>query len=221
LPRAVASPVKTVSDLWAAYEQGGVDGVLARVADDVVWQPDPESGAVLRGAGELRAYAAAAPCPLELVEIEQHGHAVLAAVTLGGREVFWIFHFRQGRFWRLASFAARDDAVGSLVALQAIAGPVFGVRERDGIVRVRGELDVATAASLEKLLLRERERGECVRLDLSELGFMDSTGLRVLLRAQQAAERGGWEVTLVGVSPPVRRLFDLSGVYAALPREAG
>lgn len=216
----MASPVKTVSDLWAAYERGGVDAVLEKVADDVIWQPDPDGGAVLRGTDEVRAYAATAPCPLELVEIEAHGHAVLASVKLGERPAVWVFHFRLGRLWRLASFTDRDDARDSLVALQSIAGPVFGVREREGVVRVRGELDVATAPSLEKLLLRPREAGEVVHLDLSDLGFMDSTGLRVLLRAQQAAERGGWEVLLVAVSPPVQRLFELSGVGPALPRQA-
>ena len=216
----MASPVKTVSDLWAAYETGGVDAVLERVGDEVVWQPDPFMGTVLRDADELRAFAARADCPLELIELEAHGHAVLMSVRLGGRDVFWVLHFRLGRLWRLASFAEREDAVGSLVALQAIAGPVFGVRERDGVVRVRGELDVATAGSLEKLLLRRREPGEVVQLDLTELGFMDSTGLRVLLRARQAAERGGWEVVLTGASVPVQRLFDLSGVHAALPRQA-
>lgn len=216
----VASPVKTASDLWAAYVQGGVDGVLARVADDVVWQPDPGTGAVLRGSAELRAFAATAECRTDLVELEQHGQAVLAVVTFDDREVAWVLHFRQGRLWRLSSFAERAEAVESLVALQAIAGPVFGVRERDGVVRVRGELDVATASSLENVLLRPRGQGEVVELDLSELGFMDSTGLRVLLRARQAADRGGWEVVLVAVSAPVRRLFDLSGVHAVLPRQA-
>ena len=216
----MASPVKIVSDLWAAYESGGIDAVLARVGDEVVWQPDPFMGSVLRDPDALRAFAAQADCPLELLELEDHGSAVLMAVRLGGREIHWVVHFRLGRLWRLASFAEREDAVSSLVALQAIAGPVFGVRERDGVVRVRGELDVATAGSLEKLLLRTRERGDVVELDLSELGFMDSTGLRVLLRAQQAAERGGWEVVLTGASVPVQRLFDLSGVHAALPRQA-
>jgi anti-anti-sigma factor len=215
----VASPVKTASDLWAAYEQGGVDAVLDRVADDVVWQPDPVAGAVLRTPDELRGFAAAADCPLQLSEIEQHGQAVLAVVTLGSREVTWVLHFRQGRLSRLASFTTREDAMHSLLALQAVAGPVFGVRERDGVVRVRGELDVATASSLEKLLLRPRDRGEVLGLDLSELGFMDSTGLRVLLRARQAADRGGWEVVLTGASKPVRRLFALAGVHDALPRQ--
>ena len=213
----MASPVKIVSDLWGAYEQGGVAAVLRLTGDDVVWQPDPATGEVLRTPAELRAFAEEADCPLELVEIEQHPQAVLCGVRLGGRELHWVAHVRQGRLWRLASFASREDAVGSLVALQAIAGPVFGVREEAGTVSVRGELDVATAGSLEKLLLRRREPGARIRLDLSGLGFMDSTGLRVLLRAQQAAERGGWEVELVGVTRPVRRLFDLSGVHDALP----
>ena len=216
----MASSVKIVSDLWAAYESGGVDAVLDQVGDEVVWQPDPFLGTVLRDPDALRAFAAEADCPLELLELEDHGQAVLMAVRLGSRDIYWVLHFRLGRLWRLASFAEHEDAVGSLVALQAIAGPVFGVRERDGVVRVRGELDVATAGSLEKLLLRPRERGELIELDLSDLGFMDSTGLRVLLRAQQAAERGGWEVVLTGASAPVQRLFDLSGVHAALPRQA-
>ncbi|MGZ4277375.1 MAG: anti-sigma factor antagonist [Solirubrobacteraceae bacterium] len=216
----MASPVKTVSDLWAAYDEGGVDAALARVSDDVVWQPDPADGTVLRGSEELRVYAAEHECALRLFELEQLGSAVLATVALGEREVFWVLHFRQGRLWRQASFAAREDALGSLVALQAVAGPLFGVREDGGVVRVRGELDVATSSSLERLLLRAREPGERVLLDLTELSFMDSTGLRVLLRAQQAAERGGWEIVLAGVSAPVRRLFDLSGVHAALPPEA-
>lgn len=216
----MASSVKIVSDLWARYEHGGLEAVLKEVGDDVVWQPDPESAEVLRTPDELRAFAEDADCPLELIELEAHGDTILAEVTLGGRTAFWVVHFRQGRLWRLASFATRTDAEGSLVALQAIAGPVFAVRERDGVVRVRGELDVATAASLEKLLLRSREPGETVCLDLSGLGFMDSTGLRVLLRAQQAAERGGWTVEMTGITKPIRRLFDLSGVNDALPREA-
>jgi anti-anti-sigma factor len=212
--------VKTVSDLWAAYESGGVDAVLERVGDEVVWQPDPFMGTVLRDPDALRAFATQAECPLNLLELEDHGQAVLMAVRLGSRDIHWVLHFRLGRPWRLASFAEREDAVGSLVALQAIAGPRFGGGERDGVVRVRGELDVATAASLENLLLRPREPGDVIQLDLSELAFMDSTGLRVLLRAQQAAVRGGWEVVLTGASVPVQRLFDLSGVHAALPRQA-
>ena len=57
-------------------------------------------------------------------------------------------------------------------------------------------------------------------LDLSELQFMDSTGLRVLLRARAAAEEGHWEIVLRNVPSNIRRLFDMTGVHEALPAEA-
>jgi stage II sporulation protein AA (anti-sigma F factor antagonist) len=58
-----------------------------------------------------------------------------------------------------------------------------------------------------------------VVLDLAELKFMDSTGLRVLLRARAAADEGRWEINLRNVPPTIRRLFDMTGVHAALPAE--
>ena len=73
---------------------------------------------------------------------------------------------------------------------------------------------------LERALLRSRPARERVVLDLSELEFMDSTGLRVLLRARAAAEEGHWEIVLRNVPPNIRRLFDMTGVHDALPAEA-
>jgi anti-sigma B factor antagonist len=58
-----------------------------------------------------------------------------------------------------------------------------------------------------------------VVLDLAELKFMDSTGLRVLLRARVAADEGRWEIALRNVPPTIRRLFDMTGVHDALPAE--
>jgi anti-anti-sigma factor len=59
-----------------------------------------------------------------------------------------------------------------------------------------------------------------VILDLGELKFMDSTGLRVLLRARAAAEKEHWELFMRDVPSNIRRLFDMAGVNEALPREA-
>ena len=47
---------------------------------------------------------------------------------------------------------------------------------------------------------------------------MDSTGLRVLLRARATADEGHWEIVLRNVPPNIRRLFDMTGVHEALPR---
>jgi len=59
----------------------------------------------------------------------------------------------------------------------------------------------------------------CVIATPSALKFMDSTGLRVLLRARAAADEGRWEIGLRNVPPTIRRLFDMTGVHAALPAE--
>ena len=47
------------------------------------------------------------------------------------------------------------------------------------LVAVSGELDIATASAFEATLLEQLAEGP-VRLDLRELSFMDSTGIRVL-----------------------------------------
>jgi anti-anti-sigma factor len=50
-------------------------------------------------------------------------------------------------------------------------------------LRVRGELDMATAPILAESLRKLGERREPVLLDLDELGFIDMSGLRAVLAA--------------------------------------
>jgi anti-anti-sigma factor len=57
-----------------------------------------------------------------------------------------------------------------------------------------------------------------VRLDLSQLKFMDSTGLEVMTRAINASRRDGWTFSIdPELSPQVQGLFRLT----ALDRFAG
>jgi anti-sigma B factor antagonist len=129
------------------------------------------------------------------------------------------------RLRRLSTYASRDEALSSVAALNAI-GPAtaFDVdegREGDpeGVVRPTGELDIATAPELERVLLDDRVAGDVVVLDLAGLEFMDSTGLRVIVRAAEAARRDGWELRLRSARPEVQRIFDLTGVLEALQFE--
>lgn len=86
-------------------------------------------------------------------------------------------------------------------------------RERRGplpLLRVRGELDLLNAP---RLLDRVREAigsgSGSIAIDLTELAFIDSFGLSVLVTAKrQTAERGG-QVYLLGVTGPVRRVLNL------------
>jgi anti-anti-sigma factor len=231
------SPTQLVRELWDAHAAGGIHAFLDAAGEDVIWQPHVSDGRIYRSTSELRA---ALPTLLpedveydiELEGLEQHDDVVLASGALNVRRngtsdrqrVHWVYHFREGRLWRQSAHGSRDEALEALQALQAlrtIADPL-GVTETDGgdgeqIVRVQGELDIATAPNLERALLRPRPRGQRVVIDLAGLRFMDSTGLRVLLRAHAAAKDGRWELYLRDVPANIERLFTIAGVQDAMP----
>jgi anti-anti-sigma factor len=235
----MGSPVQRVRDLWTAYEAGGLDAFIEAAGDDVVWQPYVGNGRVFRTSRDLRAAL------LELDErgvtyeprlhdLEQHGNVVLAHGVLrvsaeGGTEdhdVHWAYHFREGKLARQTTHASRAEALEALMALRMLEGQPFELAETEGaggerVVALRGELDIASAPDLERTLLRSRPAGQRVVVDLAGLRFMDSTGLRVLLRARVASEKGRWELRMTNVPPNIRRLFDMTGVHDALPAELG
>jgi anti-anti-sigma factor len=233
------SQVQLVRDLWRAHETGGLDAFLASAGDDVVWQPFLADNRVFRGTAELReALTALAEQGIryepQLHDLEQHGNVVLVhgvlRVSNNGKfdetPLHWAYHFRDGRLQRQSSYLSRDAALEALSALRLLDQATFSLAEDAGgdgdgerVIRLRGELDIESAPELERVLLRSRPAGQRVVLDLAELKFMDSTGLRVLLRARAAADEGRWEIGLRNVPRTIRRLFDMTGVHAALPAE--
>lgn len=91
--------------------------------------------------------------------------------------------------------------------------------EGDGTrVVPKGELDLATAPELEEEILPALAQGRGVILDLSELTFMDSTGVRTIVTARQAANESGARFDVV--RPPsdsaVSRVIEISGIAEAL-----
>jgi anti-sigma B factor antagonist len=93
------------------------------------------------------------------------------------------------------------------------------VPERD-VVRVRpvGTLDLATVPLLEEQLAQLRAAGfTAVLLDLRGLEFMDSTGLRLMLRWDAAARADGFSLGIVPGSPVIQRVFELTGTEPHLP----
>jgi anti-anti-sigma factor len=96
--------------------------------------------------------------------------------------------------------------------------PLFGVRQRhdaDGAVRMTlvGELDLSAADGL-RARLDELGRGKRrVRLDLSELEFIDCSGIRTILDAMAAGRREGHAVEVDrSVSPIVERIVSLGAI---------
>jgi anti-anti-sigma factor len=79
------------------------------------------------------------------------------------------------------------------------------------VVSVGEELDLATADGLWQELKDLFEPGSVVVLDGTGLVFMDSTGLRVLIRAAQQAQQAGAVFRVVAPHPAVQRVLELSG----------
>jgi len=85
------------------------------------------------------------------------------------------------------------------------------------ILKVRGEVDLSTAPLLdEQLRLADASDVTMVLVDLDQVGFMDSTGLQVLL-ARVVLNQNGTRYSVTRGSPPVRRLFEIAGVIDRLP----
>jgi anti-anti-sigma factor len=100
------------------------------------------------------------------------------------------------------------------------ADALFGVRYnfRDGLVRilVHGELDLLTAPVLEDALVSVESRTEPIVVDLSDLSFMDVSGLRALALAGRRAREKGCRFAVTKCSPMVRRLLELTGMASLL-----
>jgi anti-anti-sigma factor len=84
-------------------------------------------------------------------------------------------------------------------------------------IALRGELDLFSAKRLEEELERiEPATPEVIVLDLRELTFIDSSGLRVLLSADSRAREGGRKLVLVRAPEGVQRIFHIAGLDSRL-----
>ena len=87
-------------------------------------------------------------------------------------------------------------------------------------VFLRGELDLATAPLLHKsvddLLAGNGQHRSLVLVDLAELTFCDSSGLRALLEIRERCHRVGTSLRLTNVPANVHRVFELTGTTGVL-----
>lgn len=88
--------------------------------------------------------------------------------------------------------------------------------EQGTSIRLHGELDMSSASELHEVLDVAVAHGGTILVDLSELTFMDSTGINVFLRAAIAL-RGRGCLILHGEQDRVRRVFDLIRLDGSIP----
>lgn len=89
------------------------------------------------------------------------------------------------------------------------------------LVRLEGELDHHTAEQLRKRIEFEFERFSLkhIVLNLEQLTFMDSSGLGVILGRYKQVKGLNGEMIVCAISPAVKRLFDLSGLFKIIRLE--
>jgi anti-sigma B factor antagonist len=78
------------------------------------------------------------------------------------------------------------------------------------VIKARGEVDLSSVDVLRRPLAAAREDGVATLVDLTEIGFMDSSGLHLVLDAALDADKDGWSLSF-RPSPKVMRLLELTG----------
>ena len=78
---------------------------------------------------------------------------------------------------------------------------------------IRGDVDLASASGLEEALeAAVRDSVGALVVDLTDVAFIDSSGLQVLLRTRALLGREDRALVLICPHGPVRRVFELAGV---------
>jgi len=79
------------------------------------------------------------------------------------------------------------------------------------VVRVSGELDLATVPRVEEAIA-ELPAGANVVIDLNGCTFLDSAGVRLLARSVRQVTTDGGRVTLVAAHPPIVRVLEITAL---------
>ena len=85
------------------------------------------------------------------------------------------------------------------------------IRGEVAVVVLSGILDSRTALSVQDGLDEVLAHHTLVLLDLSQMTYLSSAGLRVLLLLYRGAERTGVRVVLAGVAPDVYEVMTATG----------
>jgi anti-anti-sigma factor len=85
--------------------------------------------------------------------------------------------------------------------------------KRCELVKAAGRVDSNTAPELERAFKEIIDKGVTgIVFDMSEVDFISSRGLWVLLETQKACKRGNGKLILVNVSEDMQQSLDLAGV---------
>jgi anti-anti-sigma factor len=86
------------------------------------------------------------------------------------------------------------------------------------VIALAGELSLATADDIEQELRRvELTYAHVIAVDLRELTFIDSMGIRLIVQAHQRSLQGSNRLVLVRGREAIQRLFEICDLEGRLP----
>jgi stage II sporulation protein AA (anti-sigma F factor antagonist) len=86
------------------------------------------------------------------------------------------------------------------------------------VVGLKGRLDQATSKSVEDHLLKHIDAGERrIVLDLSELEFVSSIGLRVFMLVTKRLKVAKGTIAFCALTPPIAQVFEIAGFLSLMP----
>ncbi|MEY2437936.1 MAG: anti-sigma factor antagonist [Acidimicrobiaceae bacterium] len=107
-----------------------------------------------------------------------------------------------------------DPGETSAVGLDVVS---LEIGEHEVRLLLSGEVDLATAGLVVQAVEAAAANGATsVELDLSEVPFIDSSGIAAIVRSHRALQAVDGRLTIGSKSPPVARVIELSGVEIAL-----
>lgn len=96
--------------------------------------------------------------------------------------------------------------------------------EKGFLLRLKGDVDMNTSPDVRKAIAAVFEHGpsgmKALLIDLSQVRYMDSSGIATLVEAMQNCMKKGARLRLFELSPPVRDVFELarlSSVFEVFP----
>jgi anti-anti-sigma factor len=96
---------------------------------------------------------------------------------------------------------------------------VSGGGDHPLLAAVAGDVDIATANSMSQAVIAALDDapGSGVVLDFTNVGFMDSSGLRAVLDIARRLDMGTASLVLLSPNRPVRKLLSLAGLDERMP----
>ncbi|MGE0043715.1 MAG: STAS domain-containing protein [Vicinamibacterales bacterium] len=86
------------------------------------------------------------------------------------------------------------------------------------VVGLKGRLDGTTSKAVEEQLLRKIDGGErWLVLDLAELEYISSVGLRVFMMAAKRLKVAQGKVVVCALTPSINQVFEIAGFLGLFP----